>query len=498
MNTLIFISILIFVINGTSSQVSLPAFKTLTTIEGVQQLQDSLLPLVQPYVLQASFPSFSGKVDDVSYTVSNMQIQQFDFDLTEAQFAAGTDIVLVTLAGTSCIVTMDWSYKTLILSGSGTATDTMTLNTEANLVITSNNGDFLIQSQNVVVEITSLNIKLSGGASWFYQMFVDIFKNTISSVFQSTIQSQLSNAINQIGAQYSSQIPMNYQFGKNLILDYSLTQNPVFFSNYSEMDHLGGWIVEGNPLNCINDQQVLPNDLFPQKSITFIISEVLFDCLGDAIFSLDVLNTVITPEMVPSVSPIKLNTNDKTLQSAIPNLYSMYPNQPINLLINVLEAPETTILETNFTIYFIMNINVTVVVNGTVEIPVFDVILKLWSTGQVSLDDSSGSTLIGKIIGESHNITLMESYVGEVDVEDLDYIVRFFISLGIEPELNAIGQQGFPLNNMEGLEFLVPELNLKPGYIQVGTNFMYSPSSSSAQKPIISSYRSSKSIEIQN
>lgn len=98
-------------------------------------------------------------------------------------------------------------------------------------------------------------------SSWFYQTFVDIFKGTITHIIQNAVQTELTNIMNEIGSYIEQQTPVTYKINSNLMLDYSLTQQPYISTTYSATLH-SGWFSIGITLTlqailCGFQQEIL-------------------------------------------------------------------------------------------------------------------------------------------------------------------------------------------------------------------------------------------------
>jgi len=323
------------------------------------------------------------------------------------------------------------------------------------------------------VDILSMNIYVHGGAWWFYQVFVDIFKGRIESIFQSALQSELVSVINQLSNYYLKKIPIKYQITPNLVLDYSLVSKPDVHSTWSTTDHLGNWIWTPKPSNCMFQPPNLPESLFPNKLFTFIVSETMGDCIGSILFEQDFLGGTITQSMVPSNSPIQLNTSDPNMRRILPNLYALYPNTAMDIYVYAIQTPNLTIsaASKNLETSLVGLVRIQVQKNHTSEyLPVIFLKLSLNVFTEISV---SGNNIVGKISEIAHNTTLVTSTIGPIDMRGVDDLVTLFIALGIEPIINNFLTKGFPIPDVGGVELVKAQIDYGNGYLRVGSDFVY-------------------------
>jgi len=449
--------------------------KALATIDAIDGIKDALIPVVEPYLLQTPIPDTSGSEDGVSYDISNIKITTFDFgdaDLT-LEPSSGLSILL---SSATCQLTMDWSYHTVIVSGHGSAIDDLTMTINVELTLVEDQGHLSAQVSDVSVDVTDITITLHGGNSWFYKIMVDIFHSKIQSIIQNVIQQQLSQSVNTMITNYALAAPTTYDFGNGLIFDYSLTQNPIVYDNFTETDHIGAWSL--NSVNtCTFSAQPIPEVLGWYRTLTFLLSETLFDCLGYVLY-MNGLQTQVTPSDIPSNSPVQLNTGNDNMKKLLPNLYEYYPNSPMYLEITVIDPPVTNIETTNFTLALKLNINVTVMDNQSVIVPAFDMLVDTWITSGAGIDinDENITIITGQVTGETHNVSVLSSDIGNVNVNSLYDLVSFFIRFGVLPTLDNMGDKGFPIPNMPGLTFIFPEIFLEDGFLRASTDFLFNPS----------------------
>jgi lipopolysaccharide-binding protein len=455
-----------------------PQFKTLTSLDAINKIKDILIPIAEPKIQGLQIPDVSGQISaigvEIDYHISNIVVTSFAFGPTNViLFPLG---VSLDLPQCQTVLNMNWQYKGLGLSGSGSATDSLSIQAVALILIGETQGKPQVSVNSLQLNIDKIDITVHGGESWFYQIFVTIFKSKIKSVVQSAIQSQITNVVDQIANYYLKNTPTVYQIIPQIGIDYSLTSPPNIQPSYSSTAHLGEFQWSHQPAPCIYQPSVIPEELVPGKLLTFLVAETLGDCLGTLLYMNNILGGTITSKMVPSSSPIALNTSNYNWRTTVPQLYNLYPDTDMDLYVMSAKAPVVGINAFNQTITADLDglVRVQVQKNNTQDyIPVFT--LEITLHVEASLSVTSGNVITGTVKSISHNTTIVSSNIGNLNLHGLDVMVSVFLNLGIVPIIDNALAKGFPIPNIEGIQLRNAVINYKNGFLQVGSDFDYNP-----------------------
>jgi len=100
------------------------------------------------------------------------------------------------------------------------------------------------------VSVGNLNIHLHGGASWLYQIFVNVFsgqiKNAIGNALQNAISTNINNGLNHV----LSTLPLDIPIGGGVDIDFKLLGNPIFTSTSMTLPELGEFYDTANHQEC--------------------------------------------------------------------------------------------------------------------------------------------------------------------------------------------------------------------------------------------------------
>uniref|UniRef100_A0A671NUG9 Bactericidal permeability-increasing protein n=1 Tax=Sinocyclocheilus anshuiensis TaxID=1608454 RepID=A0A671NUG9_9TELE len=149
------------------------------------------------------------------------------------------------------------------------------------------------------------------------------------------------------------------------------------------------------------------------------------------------LHLYITDDMIPSGSPIRLNT--KTLGTFIPQIEKMYPGLMMKLLVQTVKEPAVVTaytIQPNSTLspLFVLNLE------GSVSTHIYVTELKM--AGNVTLNN------------------LAKSYVGPFQVTSLDNIFTIVLKVVIIPKVNAHLQEGYPLPAIGNMQLVNSQLQV--------------------------------------
>jgi len=452
-----------------------PQFKALTSLNAINHIKDILIPVIQPKIEGLQIPDVSGSSNTpigitIDYDITNIVVSTFDFGPSSVSLNNG---VVIQLSSVTSTLNMDWNYKASFIKGSGSATDSLTISITLILFLGESDGKPTVSVSSLSVDISSIDISLHGGESWFYQVMVDIFKNNVKNIVENALQSQLSQIIDQLANFYLKNTPTTYQINQNLEIDYSLVTNPEIYSTYSTTNHKGAleWIP--NPSNCVFEAPILPEPLVPNKYFTFILSETMGDCIASILYMQDILDGTITASEIPKNSPIQLNTSDPNFLRIIPNLNNLYPKTAMSIEVYATETPDIIINASSNKLEALLigNVRFQVQKNNTAEyIPVFTLGLTLHAFASLNI---SGNSVVGVIQQIKHNITLISTFIGPINLVGVDELISVFIGFGVEPLLNKILATGFPIPNFKGVQLLDSVVYYGNGYLQVGSDFEY-------------------------
>uniref|UniRef100_A0A8C2BW82 Bactericidal permeability-increasing protein n=1 Tax=Cyprinus carpio TaxID=7962 RepID=A0A8C2BW82_CYPCA len=152
------------------------------------------------------------------------------------------------------------------------------------------------------------------------------------------------------------------------------------------------------------------------------------------------LRLYITDDMIPSGSPIRLNT--KTFGTFIPQIEKMYPGLMMKLLVETVKEPLITFEPNNVTVQASSTVTAYAIQPNSTLSPLFVLNLEGSVSTHIYVTELklAGNMTLNKI-----DISLAKSYVGPFQVTSLDSIFTIVLKVAVIPKVNAHLQEGYPL-----------------------------------------------------
>jgi len=337
------------------------------------------------------------------------------------------------------------------------------------ILFTSKNGEPACNVINCVVSISGFDIKIHGGASWLYNLFVDVFSGQIKDAVQNALQTEIQNEINDQANQALSTLPIEENVNSWLEIDFALLSNPIFTSSYVTNAHKGEFFDISRPEEAPFIAAPLPDsitsDMLQMFVTDYLVNSFLFSSCEDG-----KLHVTVNNSEVPADSPIQLNTTSAVWGSIAPGLPKLYPNNLMELFINATTTPRASFSTDGADIVALGDICVNVIANGDV-VNAFTLNVTVHCSGDAGI---SGTNLTAHLNYLYTNISLKSSNVGNVIVEAMNELMDFLITAML-PLVNQLIGDGFVLPTIDGITLNDPTIGWGAGYLYVSTDITYTP-----------------------
>jgi len=340
------------------------------------------------------------------------------------------------------------------------------------LKITTTNGRPVLTVASDSVSVNELNIHLHGGASWLYQIFVNIFSHDIKNAIAKALTQAITQNVDQGLNKALSTLPISEPIAKIAQIDFELLGNPQFTSNYMTVPALGEFYQLAHPQECpatICPRYSTP-DILTSEMLQMVITDFVGNSASFAFFSLGQLVVNVTDKDIPSWSPVRLNTT--SFKYLLPALFQDYPNDLMQLRIYSTQPPNAVFSAQGIQVVAPGNIDFNVILPGGSMTPAFTLTGWIQASGSAKLN---GMTLSGNLTYLRGNFTLLSSKVGPFSVAVFDDLLNLLFSSGVVPAVNTIIGKGIDLPTVQGLTFNHPTLGFGPHYIYVSTDVTYTP-----------------------
>jgi lipopolysaccharide-binding protein len=317
--------------------------------------------------------------------------------------------------------------------------------------------------------IGDLHIKLHGGASWLYNLFISALRKhiekAINEAVTKAIVENVDNGVNKALSTLPISIPINHQ----VEIDFPLVDNPVFAASYLAIPQLGEFYQISQHNECPSPRAPLPDEVTGQM-VNMMLGDFVANSAGFTFFNLGELKLIISEKDIPPWSPVQLNTT--SWQYILPPLYNKYPNQLMQLKIYSTKPPTAVFTPSGATVSAIGNCDVYVINPDQSTTLAFTLGGYAATLGEAYLQ---GTTICGNLTYASADFNVTYSSIGPFDVKNLDKLINLFLSQGLIPAINQVLHTGFPLPVIAGLSFNNPSVGWGNGYLYIATDITYNP-----------------------
>uniref|UniRef100_A0A7S3GA35 Uncharacterized protein n=1 Tax=Palpitomonas bilix TaxID=652834 RepID=A0A7S3GA35_9EUKA len=292
-----------------------------------------------PQLQSLSIPDTSGKtstpVGSFDYTVSDVQISGFNIGSTSIQLQSGQGVELAA-SGLTLTVNLQFSFKEeswphIKTGASATVTVKDGSATIVVLPTSTSDGHLQLSLTSRSVSLGDFEITVDGSMSWLYNFVESLFGGQSKGACESAIESAIDGQIPQLNT-YLASLPTQYAIdmwqGSTVTVDYSVVNPPTITSSFMFLDALGGFSVNGQASSCPYKAPDMPQ-VASGNDVQVYVADYVENCFLYSLHEGGLLTTTIDDSMVPSSSPIHLNTTD--LQGLEPNLYAAYPNMLVEV-----------------------------------------------------------------------------------------------------------------------------------------------------------------------
>jgi len=448
--------------------------------KGLNYFKNVMLPFVENLVLTTTFPDITGTtgtpIGDIDYSVQRLKLSSLSIDTSNIALTPPKSIV-VSAANIAAEATMAWGYYGHIwphVRDNGTAVAKIS-KTSATLVFVLGadaTGHPTLATSGCGLTLGTVDIKLSGGASWLYQIFVNILVPLLKGTIQSTICTQLPAAIDAMANEQLSTLPVMEPIGFGLGIDYMLPTAPVVgqfglsLSTRGEM-----YAVNEGPGHTPGSPVALPDGEIADAEIELVLSEWTLASVAYSAWHAGLLSKLLTQNDVPPAAAQFFTTS--TYSAYAPGLVKKYgAKQPVALALAVKAAPVVLAATKGFTVdaEVLLAILGKNPASGAYE-EAFEMLLDVDAEGTLSC---RGDNITGELDVLDANTTLVETFVGEVDVSGFSDLVTFVLSMA-EDLVNSFLVTGFPIPSFDGVSVKSPAVKWGPRYVLISGDVKYVP-----------------------
>jgi len=439
---------------------------------GISTTVQSSLPenVVDKIVVQLQQKLQGAPIPDISHTISIPVLGKFTYKITNIKIKKinfiDTKLVTSPTAGFNLLIsnadgdlTSDWSYefKSIIIGDFG---DNGTAKIKASDV--SGNFGVLLGDLNGRMTATApvnsfdfghfrIHLTANNIATWILDILTLIFDSTVKHHVERRVEGIVSKDVKNFNVKLQSKDPVT-PIGTKLLIDNSLTGNPVFTSAIVSFPFAGQFLDSNSPDTPPPYAPIAMPTNVTTDPINLMINQYFFQSFGWVLWQTQLLSA-------------KLNSTTTEWKEAIPGLYNTYPNQPLLLEVDLYQAVDVNVSSGG--IYgdaaFLLDY---IVFNGTQQQSVLQLQMEAFINISLLITyNESTPLLIGSCQAIGVGFKVLDSSVGKVNVAPMNIALKTLFNTVIRPRINSALSAGIPLTLPPFAQTLRPTLVYGNGYL---------------------------------
>ncbi|KAL9983277.1 hypothetical protein ACROYT_G005423 [Oculina patagonica] len=463
------------------TQATNPGVRLRITDKGLQYVDSIAVQLLDEKIKTESIPDISGDADTpvghVSYSLSSVHFNSLSIPTSAFKTVPGVGLQL-QISGASTSLSGNWHYREdhwPHISDSGSFdmdVSGLTLSVSMKLGADST-GHPTIAAASCSSSIGDVNMHFHGGASWLYNLFDSYVDKKVKETLQDKLCQETSDLINNNAEKALSTFPVKKDIDKYALINYSLVSNPNFTESYADVFIKGEFQSATSPKEAPFSPAPLPPESDSVKMAYVWVTDYILNTAGLVYQDAGILNETVTPSMLPPNFSYPLNTN--TFKLIIPKLYQMYPNRPMKLEASSTKRPTVSTTPAGVALSITGQVESYVQLENGSFVYTFTMGLNISALAKVAVRKNN---VTGHVDTVKVKVSLIKSAIGDItiDMKLLQFVLDAFADNIIVKQLNKIGDIGFPLPVVDGIEVVNAEVMPGQSFNLIAADVNYSPS----------------------
>ncbi|KAJ1259135.1 hypothetical protein BS78_10G130600 [Paspalum vaginatum] len=403
----------------------------------------SLTPLRLPGVEKAVRVPFLG---GVRVAASNITLFHLDVGDNSAVYPGDSGLVVVASSITANI-SMHWSYCydswlfPIEIADSGTASILVQgMEVGITMVIKNSNGSLALSVSQCGCYVKDLVISLDGGASWFYQGFINAFRDHIKAAVEKAVPENIIEGAGKLDS-FLQGLPRTVNLDEVAALNMTFVNDPHYGNSSIEFD-INGLITSAvaKTTNLQKHPHLSMSCGGASKMLLLSLDEDVLNSALEVYFKAGSMHWVV--DKVPDQSLL----NTASWKFIIPRLYWNYPNDDMLLNISMASSPVISITSENIGATINTDMIIDVIHNKEI-VPVACISVVVSASGIV---ETSGNKVYGRVGLDNFSLALKWSKIGNFHMSLIQGVIRVFLNTVCMPYLNSRLGNGFILPVVQG------------------------------------------------
>ncbi|XP_027342804.1 putative BPI/LBP family protein At1g04970 [Abrus precatorius] len=423
--------------------------------KGLDYAKDLLIEQGIASILQLQLPEIENSaqvplVGKAKVVLSDITIK--DIQVNSSSVKTGENGIFLVVSGATANLSMRWRYSCstwlipIGISDSGTAS-VKVKGMQVGLTVNLRNqeGTLKLTLLDYGCYVGDLSIKLDGGASWLYQLLVDVFEGNMASAIEEAISEKIREGIENLDNLLQS-LPKQISLDQTAALNVSFVGNPVL-SNSSIAIAINGLFTGRNealvPQRYQKGLKISSACGGLPKMIKVSIHENVFKSASLVYFNAGKMQLIVDE------LPDQAILNTAEWRFIVPQLYKRYPNDDMQLNISVSSPPVIQVTYQDIGATIFVDITIDVLEDGEV-IPVVCISVEISASCAAQI---KGNNIAGRLILQKFSTYLKWSKIGKLHMHLIQSLTSSVLKTVIFPYLNFQLKRGLPLPIIDGFGF---------------------------------------------
>ncbi|XP_075427841.1 LOW QUALITY PROTEIN: bactericidal permeability-increasing protein-like [Ascaphus truei] len=459
---------------GVKGRVTLKGFQYGWQV-GVQELQQRLASIQVPDVSGSiSVPV----IGTVWYSVTRLQIRDLQFPESDVSLSSNTG-VKVSVSQGQVWVTGFMRISTVLGGGSaGMELSVTGLSLSGVLGVTrDDSGHGAVWNAGCSSSVGDTDVHFHGGSGWLFNLFRGAMQRPVHDALSTHLCPEFDVAIARMETIMSS-LPVALLVDSVAVLEFSLVAPPLITERSLELPVKGQFVGFSERWDPPFPPEQLPLPDLDSRMLLFALSQFSVNSAGYVHYKSGILRVNVTDDMIPKLSPLRLNT--KSLGIFVPELQRRFPDpSPVLLHVSARAPPSVSCQPDALTLQVSADIQAFAIGPDQTITPLFQLQMDMATQVDVLLSEES----LGAVVNlRNLSLSLTQSDVGLVKVDALQNMLNMALKIVLLPLVNERLKNVFSIPNPR-VHLQNPMVHVLQGYLLIVTDVQISPEPDSPPRP---------------
>ncbi|XP_073537273.1 bactericidal permeability-increasing protein-like isoform X1 [Phyllobates terribilis] len=406
---------------------------------------------------------------NVDYAITGISIEEFETSHAMAVLVPPADIQL-NVEGAMAKVFGQWRVKHWLIKDNGDfslSISGVTLKAQFT-TLKDSAARPSVSISSCLSKVKNAKVHLSGGASWLYNLFTGFLESPIRDNLNEKLCLKVNEAIKILQNELET-FQVTADLDVHNKIDYSVINPPRVQKTHIDLD-LKGTILHSGAHEA--QEAEITSIILPETRQFMLLvglSEYFLNSLGNAYFMSDILKLTLTQEQHPRA--LWLRTDD--YRAFIPNVKKYYPkSEAIMFTMKTTKSPEI-LLTSQLTLKLEGILEALVVLPNMLTKQFFATsVQSTFTAGMLRLSNLNMKVSFST---ESFKFQDFRSYVGQVDVAELEQSLGHMLQESVVQAINSGLSGGIPMPSFANITVQESVISVTPGCLLMSVDVYYIP-----------------------